>query len=56
MSVSNFQDLTVRVGSAVSLVQFNYISEQICSHNVQVGENLNSLAGMNEELLSILHK
>lgn len=56
MSVSDFLDLIVRGGSAVSLVLFNYVSEQICSHNVQVGEDLNSLASTSEELLSILHK
>ena len=56
MSVCDFLDLIVRGGSAVSLVLFNYVSEQICSHNVQVGENLNSLASTNEELPSILHK
>ena len=56
MSVSDFLDLIVRGGSAVSLVLFNYVSEQICSHNVQVGEDLNSLASTGEELLSILHK
>lgn len=33
----DFLDLIVRGGSAASLVLFNYV-EQICSHNVQVGE------------------
>lgn len=31
-------DLIVRGGSAASLVLFNYVSEQIRTHNVQVGE------------------
>lgn len=56
LSVSDFLDLIVRGGSAFSLVLFNDVSEQICSHSVQAGENLNSSASTNEELLSILHK
>lgn len=38
LSIFDFLDLIVKSGSAASLVLFNYVSEQICSHNVQVGE------------------
>lgn len=38
LSIFDFLDLIVRGGSAACLVLFNYVSEQICSHNVQVGE------------------
>lgn len=38
LSMFDFLDLIVRGGSAASLMLFNYVSEQICSHNVQVGE------------------
>lgn len=38
LSMFDFLDLTVRGGSAASPVLFNYVSEQICSHNVQVEE------------------
>lgn len=38
LSMFDFLGLIVRGGSAASLVLFNYVSEQICSCNVQVGE------------------
>lgn len=38
LSMLDFLGLIVRGGSAASLGLFNYVSEQICSHNVQVGE------------------
>lgn len=38
-SMFDFLDLFVRGSSAASLVLFNHVSEQICSHNVQVEES-----------------
>lgn len=49
LSVSNLLDLIVKLYYHLYLVLFNNVSEQICSRNVQVGENLNSLACTDEE-------
>lgn len=54
--VSDSLNLIVRGGSAVSLARFGYVSEQISSHSVQVGENLYALTSRNEELVSVLHR
>lgn len=54
LSVLNLLNLNCTITCNNYLVLFNYVSEQICSCDVQVGENLTSLASADGELVSYL--